>query len=116
MLEGSDLGKHRVYKFPNNKSTLLKVLPPTESAYEQHLRRAALATAIDKSAHICKPNVEPCYDYGWTVDNGYLMLVQYKRQSWPQQMVHTISCGCTKACTVEPLLYDHPQNHIDVVV
>ena len=23
---------------------------------------------------------------------------------------------CNKICTVEPLLYDHPQNHIGVVV
>ena len=68
MFEGSDLGKHRVYTFlTTNKSTLLKVLPPTETAYEQHLKRAALTTAINKSAHICKPNVEPCEDYGWTV-------------------------------------------------
>ena len=54
--------KHRVYTFLNNKYTLLKVLPHTEGAYEQHLKRAALATAIDKSAHICKSNAEPCED------------------------------------------------------
>ena len=82
MFEGSDLGKHQVYTFPNNKSTLLKVLPPTESAYEQHLRRAVLT---------CKPNVEPREDFGWTVDNGYLIPVQLTRQSWPQQIIHTIS-------------------------
>ena len=76
MFEGADLGKLRVHTFLNNKSTLLKLLPPTESAYEQHIKRVALATAIDKSAHICKPNVEPCEDYGWTVDNGNLMPVQ----------------------------------------
>ena len=61
--------------------------------------RAALATAIDKNAHICMPNVEPCEDYGWTVDNGYLMPVQSMRQAWPQQMMHTISCGCTEGCS-----------------
>ena len=66
MFEVSDLGKHQVHTFPNNKSTLLKLLAPTESAYEQYLKRAALATSIDKSAHInfCKPSVEPCEDYG----------------------------------------------------
>ena len=31
--EGSDLGEHRVYTVLNNKSTLLKVLPATENAY-----------------------------------------------------------------------------------
>ena len=56
IFEGYDLVKRRVY-------TLLKVLPPTENAYEQHLKRAALATAIDMSSHIYKPNAEPCEDY-----------------------------------------------------
>ena len=51
------------------------VLPHTESAYEEHLKRAALA---------CKPNVEPYEDYGWTVDHGYLVPVQSTRQAWPQ--------------------------------
>ena len=99
MFEGADLGMLRVHTFLNNKSTLLKLLPPTESAYEQHIKRVALATAIDKSAHICKPNVEPYEDYGWTVDNGNLMPVQSTRQAWPQQMMNTISCGCTKGCS-----------------
>ena len=32
MFKVSDLGKHQVHTFPNNKSTLLKLLAPTESA------------------------------------------------------------------------------------
>ena len=84
MFELSDIGKHQVHTFPNNKSTLLKLLAPTERAYEQHLKRAALATSIDKSAQICKPSVEPCEDYGWAVDNDeYFMAGQSTRQSWP---------------------------------
>ena len=63
IFEGYGLVKRRVYTFLNNRSTLLKLLPLTEKAYEQHLKRAALATAIDKSAHIYKPDVEPCEDY-----------------------------------------------------
>ena len=63
IFEGYDLVKRRVYTFLNNKYILLKVLPPTENAYEQHIKRAALATAIDKSSHIYKPNAEPCDDY-----------------------------------------------------
>lgn len=39
----SNLANVRVYKFLNNKSTLLKLLPPTEDAFLQHLKRAALA-------------------------------------------------------------------------
>ena len=56
-------------------------IPPTESAYEQYIKCAGLVTAIDKSAHICNSNVEPREDYGWTVENGYLMPVQSTRQA-----------------------------------
>ena len=37
--------------------------------------------------------------YGWTDDHGYLMSMQSTRQAWPQHMMHTISCGCTKGCS-----------------
>lgn len=53
---GNSLSKLRAFKFLNNKSTLLKLLPPTEDAFQQHLRRAALATLLDKTAHIPKPS------------------------------------------------------------
>ena len=92
MFEGANLGKLRVHTFLNNKSTLLTLL------YRPRRAHAALASTIDKSAHIYKPNVEPREDYGWTVDNGYLMPVQSTRQAWSQQMMHTIPCGCTKGC------------------
>jgi len=36
-LVGSSLTNVRVHKFLNSKSTLLKLLPPTDSAFEQHL-------------------------------------------------------------------------------
>ncbi len=43
----SDLGMLQAYKFLSNKTTLLELLPPTEGAFCQHLRHAALATIID---------------------------------------------------------------------
>ena len=96
--EGSVLGKLRVYKFLNNKSTLLKLLPPTENAFLQHLRCAALATMIDKSANVCKPIVPPYEKYGWVLDNGKLVPVASTRPAYPQQITKTISCDCTKGC------------------
>ena len=100
MLEGANLGKLRVHTFLNNKSTLLTILyRPRRAHNEQHIKRAALETAIDNSVHICNSNVEPCEDYEWTVDNGYLMPVQSTHQAWPQEMMHTIPCGCTKGCS-----------------
>ena len=70
--EDFDLGKLRVYTFLNNRSTLLKLLPPSEDAFEQHLKRAALATMIDKTAHIANPDLPRFSDYGW----GPLLMVK----------------------------------------
>ena len=81
---GAELGKVRVYKFLNNISTQL--LPPTEDAFIQHLRRA----------HIGKPNIQPCQVYGWTIDDGKFVPVLSTQPAWPQQMMKTISCGCSK--------------------
>jgi len=36
---------------------MLKLLPPTETVYLLHLQRAALATTIDKTAHVAKPQL-----------------------------------------------------------
>ena len=96
--EGSDLGKLHAYKFLNNKSTLLKLLPPTEDAFLLHTRRAALATLIDKTAHVAKPASPPYEEYGWVLDNGTPVPVASTQPACPQQMTNTVSCGCTKGC------------------
>jgi len=54
----------RVHKFLNNKCTLLKLLPPTEDAFLLHVKRAALATLMDKTSHIARPELGPYEDYG----------------------------------------------------
>ena len=64
-----------VNKFLNNKSTLLKLLPPTEDAFIQHVKRAALATLVDKAAHVAKPEVGPVTNYGWSFADGKRKLV-----------------------------------------
>ena len=51
----------------NNKSTLLKMLPSTEEYFLQHCRHAALATIIDKAAHINKPTITPSPEFGWSL-------------------------------------------------
>ena len=35
-----------------------------------HLRRATLATTIDKSAHITKPEIPSFTEYGWSLTDG----------------------------------------------
>ena len=96
--EGSDLGKLRAYKFLNNKSTLLKLLPPTENAFLLHLKQAALATLIDKSAHIAKPQIPSFTEFGWSLDKGNLVPLPSTQPAWPVSMKKAISCGCVKGC------------------
>ena len=93
-----DLGKLRVYKFLNNRSTLLKLLPPTEQAFDLHLRRAALATLIDKSAHIAKPDIPSFTEYGWSLNDGIATPLASTEPAWPLTMEKAISCSCSKGC------------------
>ena len=79
----------RAHKFLNNKSTLQKLLPPTENAFFHHLKRAALSTAVDKSAHIKKPQI-PTYDeYGWALKAEKLVSVTSTAPAWPELMTKT---------------------------
>ena len=78
----SSFGKFRANKFLNNKSTLLKLLPPTEDAFLQHLKRSVLATTIDK---IAKP-IYPSLDYfGWPVKDGNLVPIQTTEPLWQNE-------------------------------
>ena len=87
----SSLSKLRAFKFLNNKSTLLKLLPPTEDAFLQHLRRAALATITDETAHIAKPRPLSVEDYGWALMDSNPVTVMSTQSTWPSQMKNAIS-------------------------
>lgn len=99
--EGSDLEKLRVHKFLNNKSMLFNLLPPTEYAFVLHVKWSALATLIDKTAHIAKRDLGAYEDYGWEVVDGNLVPVPSTQPAWPEQMTKTISCrkGCNTNCS-----------------
>ncbi|XP_030833483.1 uncharacterized protein LOC105441519 [Strongylocentrotus purpuratus] len=94
----SDLGKIRAYKFLNNRSTLLRLLPPTEDAFLLHVKRAALATMIDKTAHIAKPQIPAWTEFGWNLDGQHVLPIPSTHEAWPVSMKKAISCGCTKGC------------------
>ena len=91
--EDCDLAKLRAHKFLTNRSTMLKLLPPTEDAYLLHLQRAALATIIDKTAHVAKPQ----FPHLWT-------MVGLWTGGWETSPVdstslatdNAVACGCTK--------------------
>ena len=86
------------HKFLNTKSTLLKLLPPTQNAFFNHLKRAAFATAVDKSAHIHKPQLPSYEENGWALNAGKLVPVTSTFPAWPESMTKTIACGCMKGC------------------
>ena len=87
-----------VYKFLNNKSTLLKLLPLTENAFDLHLRRVTLATTIDKSAHITKPENPSFTEYGWSLTDGNAVSLASTEPGWPLSLGKAISCSCIKGC------------------
>ena len=95
--EDCDLAKFRDYKFLNNRSTMLKLLLPTEHAdvlHLAHLQRAGLATIIDKTAHVAKPQLPPFVNYGWALMSPVLST----QPPWLQTITQAVACGCTKGC------------------
>jgi len=89
----------RALKFLNNKSTLLKLLPPTEDAFVQHLRRAASATLVDKSANLPKPDLPSFDSYGWKTDGDSVVPVASTEPLWPKDVAEAIPCSCKKGCS-----------------
>jgi len=75
---------------------MLKLLPPTEDAYLLHLQRAALATIVDKTVHVAKPQLPPFVDYGWALEDGKLVPVQSTQAAGPQTITQAVACSCTK--------------------
>ena len=82
-LENS-LAEIRSNKFLNNKSTLLKLLPPTEETFIQHLKRAMPTTIIDKFAHFPKPIIPLLDNYRWTVTESKVVPVTSTSPMWPE--------------------------------
>ena len=91
-----DIASMKAHRFMQNKSIQLKFLPLTEDAH--HVNGAALATIIDKHAHV---SVQPTFfygDYGWTDVDGRLKPVLMMNAHWPEPMANKIACSCTKGC------------------
>ena len=80
----------------NNKSTLLKLLPQTEVAFQQHLKRAALATFTDKNTHrpVCKHL--DINEYGWKYESLVPVTVPILHPTWPSTINDTLSYHCSK--------------------
>ena len=54
------------------------------------------STAVNKSAHINKPQRPPYEEYGWALNAGGLVPVTSTAPAWPESMTKNTACGCTK--------------------
>jgi len=84
-LEDTELSKLEVHKFlNNNKSTLLKLLPPTEDAFIQHLRQAATGNctfAILTLSHL------RTLDRLWMIESLYVFSAHSTQSVWRLYMI-----------------------------
>ena len=93
---GAELGKVKVYKFLNNKSTLLKLLSPTEDALISNIcdvqHWQLCWTRLHTLASLTSNHVK-------IMGGLWMMASLYQcrphKPAWPQQMTKTISCGCS---------------------
>ena len=62
------------------KSIKLKALPPTNSAFIEHVNRAHMQVAIWKSAlQDCPPDLDPT-EYGWEIDHQGTLIPRIAQQ------------------------------------
>jgi hypothetical protein len=77
-------------------------MPATSGSLEQHIRRAALSTAIQKSAHIALPNIPPpaqLTDFGWQQTEAGLKPIASTNPAWPDDLPSQLMCHCKKGCS-----------------
>jgi hypothetical protein len=67
----TNLNKLRVRLATSKDCTLVRI-PPSESAFKQHVLRASIQTKTWMTSHQAKPPVASPYDYGW--QKGYLFI------------------------------------------
>ena len=64
----------------------------------QHLKRSALATTIDKIAHIAESIYPSLDDFSWTVNDENWVPIQTTEPLWPNEKTQSVSCKCKKGC------------------
>lgn len=97
--ENDTLADLRMRKFLVGKSGLLLNLPPTDDSLEQHVKRAALATIISKSAHIPKPGSIDVTSYGWLLHgNNMIKPVYMTKNAFPANLETCVKCMCKRRC------------------
>ena len=109
----SDDIMHQSGTRPHNCWVYIQSWPPSgfwpgklgvqENVFDLHLRRATLATTIDKSAHITKPEIPSFTEYGWSLTDGNAVSLASTEPARPLSLGKAISCswikGCQKNCS-----------------
>ena len=84
----------RQHMFASSKSDI-RMLPPTDDAFNLHLLRALYQLALCKAAHLSNPALPPATEFGRVLINGRLcpLLMTFPAKPNIQQPV---SCKCKK--------------------
>ena len=76
----------RQHMFASTKSDL-RMLPPTDNAFNLHLLRALYQLALYKTAHLSNPALPPVAEFGRVLFNDYPIINDY-----PSQAKHPATC------------------------
>ena len=78
--------------FASSKSDL-RMLPPTDDAFNLHLLRALYQLALYKTAHLSNPTLPPATEFGRVLINGRLCPLLMTIQAKPN-ILQPVSCKC----------------------
>ena len=85
----------RQHIFASSKSDL-RMLPPTDDAFNLHLLRALYQLALYKTAHLSNPALPPAIEFGRFLINGSLCPLLMTIPAKPN-IQQPVSCKCKKS-------------------
>ena len=87
----------------------MRCLPPTEDAFQLHLRRPLHQLAVCKRAHMFPPIYPVPTDFGRKLVNGKLVATMMLKEAKPAVFKRTKYCRCKKkACVPEDAPVQQP--------
>ncbi len=93
---GGTLDALRAHLFVSIKGDM-RCLPPTEDAFQLHLRRALHQLAVCKRAHMVQPTYPAATDFERQLVNGKLVATMMLKEAKPSEFKHSQYCRCKKS-------------------
>jgi len=93
---GGTLDALRAHLFGNIKGDM-RCLPPTEDAFQLHLRRALHQLAVCKRAHLSEPTYPAATDFGRELASGKLVATMMLKEAKPTEFKRAKYCRCNKS-------------------